>query len=227
MSRANKVVLIHGAWADGSSWSKVIPILLAKGMRVTAVQMPLTSLEDDVATVKRAISLEDGPLLLAAHSYGGAVMTESGGDSKVAGLVYVAAFAPDAGESAGSLLAGVPPSPMATEFRPDAEGYLKLTEKGVLEDFAQDLPDAEKKLLFAAQAPTSGKSLGGTISKPAWKSKPSWYIVAENDRAIPPDLERTMAARIKAQTTSVGASHVAMLSQPAFVADVIIKASQG
>jgi pimeloyl-ACP methyl ester carboxylesterase len=226
MSRAKNVVLVHGAWADGSSWSKVIPILIAKGLRPTAVQLPLTSLEEDVATVKRAIALEDGPLLLAGHSYGGAVMTESGGDTKVAGLIYVAAFAPDVGESAGALLASVPASPIAAEFKPDAEGYLKLTEKGVLEDFAQDLSEVEKKLLFVAQAPTSGKCLGGQISNPAWKSKPSWYIVAENDRAIPPDLERTMAGRIKAQTTSVSASHVAMLSRPEVVANVIINAAR-
>ncbi len=225
MSNAKNIVLVHGAWADGSSWSKVIPKLDAKGLSVTAVQLPLSSFADDVATVARAIALEDGPVLLVGHSYGGAVITEAGQDPKVTGLVYVAAFAPDAGESAGSLLASVPPSPMGAELRPDANGFLKLTKTGVLDDFAQDLPAIEKLALFVAQAPTSGKSLGGTVTNPAWKTKPSWYIVANNDRAIPPALEATMAKRAKAETISVDASHVVMLAQPDKVVDVIVRAA--
>ena len=226
MPSAKNVLLVHGAWADGSSWSKIIPKLEAKGLHVTAVQLPLTSLADDAATVKRAIALEDGPVLLAGHSYGGAVITEAGGDPKVTGLVYVSAFAPDAGESAGSLLGSVPPSPMGAELRPDANGFLKLTKAGVFDDFAQDLTTGEKDILFAAQAPTSGKSLGGTVTTPAWKTKPSWYVVAANDRAIPPELEATMAKKIKAETISVASSHVAMLSQPDTVAAFIIRAAQ-
>jgi len=219
------VILVHGAWADGSSWSKVIPLLSAKGFHVVAVQLPLTSFTDDVATVKRAIALEAGPVLLAGHSYGGAVITEAGNDPKVTGLVYVAAFAPDAGQSAGSLNASVAPSPMAAELKPDAEGFLKLSEKGISEDFAQDVTATEKSVLFAAQAPTNVKSLGGQIGTPAWRSKPSWYILAENDRAIQPSLETSMAQAIHATTTRVASGHVVMLSKPADVAAVIAGAA--
>lgn len=219
------VILVHGAWADGSSWSKIIPLLNAKGLNVVAVQLPLTSLADDAATVKRAIALEDGPVLLVGHSYGGAVITEAGNDPKVTGLVYVAAFAPDAGQSAGSLGATVAPAPMATEAKPDSEGFLKLTKTGVYDDFAQDVTAGEKAQLYAAQAPTNIKSLGGNISSAAWHNKPSWYIVASNDRAIQPALEATMAHTIHATMTTIPSSHVAMLSHPDAVAAVIERAA--
>lgn len=219
------VILVHGAWADGSSWSKVIPRLQAAGLTVTAVQLPLTSLADDAAVVQRALSLEDGPVLLVGHSYGGAVITEAGNDAKVTGLVYVAAFAPDAGESAFSVGKRVPPSPINTELRPDAKGFLKLTPKGVVEDFAQDLSEAERITMIATQGPTSVRSLSGPITLPAWKSKPSWYILAQDDRTIPPELQTIMSKRIDAQTISLSSSHVAMLSHPAEVAKVIIRAA--
>ncbi len=222
---ASHVILVHGAWADGSSWSKVIPLLTAKGLDVTAVQLPLTSLSDDADTVKRAIALEDGPVVLVGHSYGGAVITEAGNDAKVVGLVYVAAFAPDKGQSAGSLGATVQPPPMAAEVKPDANGFLKLTQKGVFEDFAQDVTAKEKGVLFAAQAPTSVKSLGGNITEAAWHQKPSWYIIAGNDRAIPPALEATMAKTIGATTKTIQASHVVMLSHPDEVAATILAAA--
>src|SRR6201994_916454 len=186
---AKNIILVHGAWADGSSWSKVIPLLNAKGFHVTAVQLPLTSLADDAATVKRALALENGPTVLVGHSYGGAVVTEAGNDPKVSALVYVAAFAPDAGQSAGSLNASVPPAPLGAESKPDAEGFISLTKTGVYDDFAQDVPEADKAVLYAAQAPTNVKSLGGNITSAAWHSKPSWYIVAAKDRAIQPALE--------------------------------------
>jgi pimeloyl-ACP methyl ester carboxylesterase len=219
------VLLVHGAWADGSSWSKIIPKLEAKGFHVTAVQNPLTSLADDAATVRRALALEDGPIILVGHSYGGAVISEVGDDPKVAGLVYVAAFAPDAGESAGSLLATVPNSPFAAEMRPDAAGFIKITPKGIAEDFAQDLSDMEKKVLTAAQAPTNAKCLTTGNTAPAWKKKPSWYIVATNDRTIPPALEETMAKKINADTISLPSSHVVMLSHPDAVIDVVVRAA--
>ncbi|UPG92781.1 alpha/beta fold hydrolase [Luteibacter aegosomatissinici] len=222
---ASHVILVHGAWADGSSWSKVIPLLTAKGLDVTAVQLPLTSLADDAATVKRAIALESGPVVLVGHSYGGAVITEAGNDEKVSALVYVAAFAPDKGQSAGSLSASVQPPPMAAEVRPDPNGFLKLTQKGIFEDFAQDVSAREKGVLFAAQAPTSVKSLGGNITEAAWHQKPSWYIVAGNDRAIPPTLEATMAKTIGATTKTIQASHVVMLSHPDEVAATILQAA--
>jgi len=218
---AKNIILVHGAWADGSSWSKIIPLLSAKGFHVTAVQLPLTSLADDAAAVKRALALEAGPVVLVGHSYGGAVITEAGGDPKVSALVYVAAFAPDAGQSAGSLNASVPPAPLAAEVRPDSEGFLKLTETGVSEDFGQDVSPSEKLELYAAQAPTNVKALGGTISAAAWRSKPSWYIVAAEDRAIPPTLEATMAKTIGAKTTTVQGSHLIMLSKASVVAGVI------
>ncbi|MGO4212279.1 esterase/lipase family protein [Terriglobus sp. YAF25] len=171
------VLLVHGAWVDGSSWAKVIPELESKGLNVVSVQIPLTSLADDVAATKRAIALADGPVLLIGHSYGGVVITEAGNDPKVRGLVYIAAFAPDAGESAVTLLKSVPPSPVGAELRPDASGFLKLTEKGIGEDFAEELPAIEKQILFATQIPRSVNALGAPVSQAAWKTKPSWFAM--------------------------------------------------
>jgi pimeloyl-ACP methyl ester carboxylesterase len=225
MAKASNVVLVHGAWADGSSWAKVIPLLLARGLHVSAVQLPLTSLKDDVATVKRALALEDGPTVLVGHSYGGVVITEAGNDPKVSALVYVAAFAPDAGQSVGSLGATTEPAPMGAEVRPDAQGFLKLTEAGVKNDLAQDLTPTEKDVLFAAQAPTAAGVFGDNVSAAAWKTKPSWYLVANQDRAIPPSLERAMAKAIKARTIEVDASHVAMLARPLETANLILEAA--
>jgi pimeloyl-ACP methyl ester carboxylesterase len=218
------VLLIHGAWADGSSWSKVIPLLEAKGLHVVAVQIPLTSFADDVAATQRAIALEDGPLLLVGHSYGGAVITEAGNDPKVAGLVYVSAVAPDKGESALGLITSVP-TPIGAELRPDTSGFLKLTPKGVAEDFAQDLSPKEIAILTATQVPANVAAMKGEITNPAWKSKPSWYIVGGNDRAISPILEASLAKKIGATTVTVPSSHVIMLSKPAKVAEVIIGAA--
>jgi pimeloyl-ACP methyl ester carboxylesterase len=219
------VVLVHGAWADGSSWSKVIALLQAKGIDAVAVQLPLSTLSGDVATVKRAIALLDGPVVLAGHSYGGAVITEAGNDPKVAGLVYVAAFAPDAGESVGSVGKPYPPAPLGAELRPDAEGYLSISPKGFAEDFAQDLPAKEIKVLWATQGPTNGAVFGTPISIAAWKTKPSWFVVAGEDRAIPPALEKAEAERMKATTITVPASHLVMISHPKEVADLIENAT--
>ena len=220
-------VLVHGAWANGSSWSKVIPRLEDAGIRPVAVHLPLTSLEDDVATVKRELAVQEGPVVLVGHSYGGVVISEAGTDPKVKALVYIAAFAPGAGESAGSLGASVAPAPMGAEIRPDAAGFLRLTREGVFVGFAQDLPEVEKQVLFATQTPTAGKALGGNVSTPAWKEKRSWYLVATEDRAIQPDLERQMAKRIGATVVSVAASHVAMLSHPKEVSTLIEDAVAG
>ncbi len=218
------VLLVHGAWADGSSWSKLIPLLEANGLRVVAVQIPLTSFADDVSATQRAIALEDGPLLLVGHSYGGAVITEAGNDPKVAGLVYVSAVAPDQGESAFGLITSVP-TPVGSELRPDKSGFLKLTPKGIAEDFAQDLSTKEIAVLTATQVPTSVAAMKGEITTPAWKSKPSWYIIAANDRTISPDLEAAQAKRIGAATMTVPSSHVIMLAQPSKVAGVIFDAA--
>jgi pimeloyl-ACP methyl ester carboxylesterase len=199
-------------------------LLEAKGLHVVAVQIPLTSFADDVAATQRAIALEDGPVLLVGHSYGGAVITEAGNDPKVAGLVYVAAVAPDQGESTFGLITSVA-TPIGSELRPDKSGFLKLTPKGIAEDFAQDLSAKEIAILTATQVPVSVAAMKGEITIPAWKSKPSWYIIAANDRAISPDLEAAQAKRIGATTITVPSSHVIMLAQPLKVADVIFDAA--
>lgn len=221
---AKTVLLVHGAWADGSSWSKVIPLLEAKGLHVVSVQIPLTSFADDVAATQRAIALEDGPVLLVGHSYGGAVITEAGNDAKVVGLVYVSAVAPDQGESTFGLITSVA-TPIGAELRPDKSGFLKLTPKGISEDFAQDLSAKEIEGLTATQVPVSVAAMKGEVTTPAWKSKPSWYIIAANDRAISPDLEASQAKKIGATTTTVTSSHVIMLAQPSKVAAVISDAA--
>lgn len=219
------VVLVHGAWADGSSWSKVIPLLQEKGLHVTAVQLPLTSLADDVETVRRALALEDGPTLLVGHSYGGSVITEAGNDSKVVGLIYVAAFAPDGGQSTLDQIKANP-SPLGNDLRPDASGFFKLSDGGIVADFAQDLPALEQKILIAAQGPISGAAFGGPISTPAWRNKPSWFVIASQDRAISPKLEESEAQEMKAKSLTISSSHVVMLSHPAEVARFIERAAR-
>lgn len=224
-SGVKNVVLIHGAFADGSSWAKVIPLLEAKGLHVVAVQNPLSSLADDVAAAKRAIALADGPVLLVGHSWGGVVISQAGTDPKVAGLVYVAAFAPDDNQSLVDASKAFPPTPGLGEAKPDASGFLSLTSKGIHEDFCPDLPLAERKLVLATQGPWAATCTTDKISQAAWKVKPSWYIVASEDRMISPDLERQFAKTMKATTLVVKASHVPMLSQPKQVADFISQAA--
>lgn len=220
------IVFVHGAWADGSCWAKVIPLLEAKGYNIISVQNPLTSLADDVAATKRAIALQNGPVLLVGHSWGGAVITEAGNDPKVAGLLYVAASAPDSDTSFGETAQLAPP-PLATKpVAPDAAGFLSLTRQGAVEDFAQDLPMAERLLIYITQGPTAASAFGDKISTAAWKTKPSWYIVATEDRMINPDLERLLAKRMKATTIELKGSHVVMLSQPAKVATFISEAAE-
>jgi len=207
-NRVTNVVLVHGAFADGSSWAKIIPLLEAKGFKVTAVQNPLTSLKEDVAATKRVIALQDGPVLLVGHSWGGVVITEAGNDPKVAGLVYVAAFAPDNGQSLNDVAKTFPPGPGNDEVRPDAFGFLSLTPKGIFEDFAQDVPIAERKIILATQGQWAGFTTDEKVTKAAWRLKPSWYIVGAQDRMINPDLERAMAKKIKAKTLQLNSSYV-------------------
>lgn len=224
--QAANVVLVHGAWADGSSWDKVIPLLESKGLHVVAVQLSLTSLESDVATVKRALALQDGPIVLVGHSYAGAVISVAGNDDKVAGLVFVAAFAPDEGESVSGISKPYPPAPIGTELRLDSHGFLSVTPKGIIEDFAQDVSEREKRLLVATQGPTNVSCFGTNLPvAAAWKTKPDWFVVAADDRVIPPDLERAEAAAMKATTITLDSSHVAMLSHPKEVADLIEQAA--
>jgi pimeloyl-ACP methyl ester carboxylesterase len=223
--RTKNIVLVHGAWADGSCWSKVIALLEKKGFHVVAVQNPLTSLADDVAATKRIIALQDGPVILVGHSYAGVVITEAGNDPKVVGLVYVAAFAPAEGESINSVSKPYPPAPLGGELRPDAQGFLTATPKGIAEDMAQDLPASEQRILAATQGQTAASVFGATITTAAWKSKPSWAVIAGNDRAIPPQLEKDEAANIKATSITVPVNHLAMLSHPREVAELIEQAA--
>lgn len=225
MTAITNVILVHGAWADGSSWAKVIPRLTARGLAVTAVQLPLTGFDADVATVRRAIALAEGDVVLVGHSYAGAVIGEAGNDAKVARLVYINAFAPDAGESAGMLFGQFEAAPLGAELRPDAEGFLKLTRTGVFDLFAQDLDDDEKEVVYATQGPINGAALGGTLTQAAWGSRPVFYLIGDQDHAIPRVEQERMAARMNATVVHVNTSHVPMLSQPAAVADFILQAA--
>lgn len=219
------VILVHGAWADGSSWAKIIPLLTAKAMSATAVQLPLTSFEADVATVGRAIALAQGDVVLVGHSYAGAVIGQAGNAAKVKRLVYIDAFAPDEGESAGSLFAQFEAAPLNDEIRPDAEGFLSLTPKGVATLFAQDLAPMEQTMIHATQGPINGAALGGTLTQAAWHSRPTFYLIGEQDQAIPRVEQERMAARMNATIKRVASSHVPMLSHPVVVADFILQAA--
>jgi pimeloyl-ACP methyl ester carboxylesterase len=219
------VVLVHGAWADGSSWNKLIPLLAAKGLHAVAVQNPLSSIADDVASTNRLINAQDGPVLLVGHSYGGAVITEAGNNPKVAGLVYVAAFAPEEGETLAGMAQKYPPAPLFSEIQTIDDRYLLLTAKGVTESFAQDLSTEEKQLVHAVQGATQGAILATPIKKAAWHSKPSWFVIASNDRAIAPQQEADTAKRMGAKTLTLASSHLPMLSHPKEVAEFVIEAA--
>lgn len=218
------VVIVHGAFADGSDWSKVIPLLQAEGVKVTAVQNPLTSLADDVAATRRAIAAQPGKVVLVGHSWGGTVITEAGQHGKVASLVYVAAFAPDAGKSTAETGEGYPAAPGSKRFVADADGFLSLPEAAMREDFAQDVPAAQSAVMTATQGPIQAKAFADKVSHAAWTAKPSWFIVSSRDRMIDPGLLRAMAKKIKATTTELPASHVPQQSRPADVARVILAA---
>jgi pimeloyl-ACP methyl ester carboxylesterase len=216
------VVLVHGAFADASSWRRVIPILEKDGFTVTAVQNPLKSLADDVATTKRVVDAQKENVILVGHSYGGAIITDAAaGNSKVKGLVYVAAFAPDAGEALGGLIERFSPSPLATALVPDSAGFLYIDRSKFQEVFANDLTKDEPALLAATQKPIAGAIFGEGLKAAAWKTIPSWYVVSTRDNAINPDLERFMAKRIGAETKEIKASHVSFISNPAEVAKVV------
>ena len=221
------VVLVHGAFADGSSWSKVIPLLQAKGYHVTSVAIPLTSFADDVAATKRAVAAEDGPVVLVGHSYGGVVITEAGNDSKVVRLVYVAAFAPDAGQDINEISKPFPPPPGLTKVKPLTDGFILLTPDGIETAFAQDLTKEEKALIIAVQPQTALAIFGAKPTAAAWHTKSTWYVVSSNDRMIAPEQEKSMAKQMNAATTVLPSSHVAMLSHPTEVAKVIDDAAAG
>ncbi|HEY1999060.1 alpha/beta hydrolase [Paraburkholderia sp.] len=219
------VVLVHGLFADGSSWQKVIPLLQAKGLHVTAVQNPTTSLDADVDAVKRALAQQDGPTLLVAHSYGGMVISQAGDDPKVAGLVYIAARAPDAGEDYPALTKKYPPAPASAGLQWSADGYGKLSEQAFVNDFAGDLPKAEAETYYAVQQPIGKAITMAKTSVAAWHDKPTWYAVSTEDRTINSDLERFMANRMHAHTIELESSHVSLLSHPTEVANLILEAA--
>ena len=220
------IVLVHGAFADGSCWSKVIPQLQAKGYNVIAAQNPLTSLTDDVAAAKRAIAQMDGPVLLVAHSYGGMVISEAGKDPKVVGLLYVAALVPEDGQNGNDVNAAMPTTGVEKEFHVSPEGFVSLSVKAINENFAPDASPQERKIIYATQIPLHASAVVEKVHNPAWKTKPTWYIVAAKDRIINPDLERFKAKLIKATTIELNSSHVPMISQPNKVTAFIISAAQ-
>jgi pimeloyl-ACP methyl ester carboxylesterase len=221
----NTVVLVHGAFADGSCWAKVIPLLTKRGLKAIAVQNPLSALADDVTAAHRVIDMQQGPVLLCGHSWGGAVITEAGNHPNVKGLVYIAAGAPDSGQSFQDWWKDYPPAPGAAEIKPYGQGYVALTPEGVRKHFVQDIPTDEADIVYATQGPLAVKCFGDKISTAAWRSRPSWYIVAAHDETIPPAVERDSAARMGAETLELKSSHVPMLSQPGVVADFITKAA--
>lgn len=220
------VVLTHGAFADGSSWSRVIPLLEAKGLHVVAVQNPLSSLSDDVAATKRVIEQQTGPVVLVGHSWAGVVISEAGNDANVKALVYVAAFAPDAGQSIHDLIQGLPPAPWSTELHKDSAGFLRLSDKAIHEYFAPDLSATEQRVVAATQGPWYSGCIDDKVSQPAWRDRPSYFVVSTQDRMIDPDLQERMAKHIGATVTRVKGSHVALVSHPQAVASAIIQAAQ-
>jgi pimeloyl-ACP methyl ester carboxylesterase len=215
------IVLVHGAFADGTSWSKVIPLLEADGYHVVAVQNPLTSLADDVEATKRIIALQDGPVILVGHSWGGAVITQVGVDPKVAGLVYVAAYAPDVGESANDASSAFGLTEGQKQIRVDSDKFATMTSQGILEDFAQGLPMAERKIVLAVQGDSYGPMFAEKLTAAAWKTKPSWVVISANDRMLPPAMERAEEKKLGAVATVLPTCHLAMLQDPSKVASVI------
>jgi pimeloyl-ACP methyl ester carboxylesterase len=221
------IVLIHGAWADGSSWSGVVERLQAGGYHVTAPQFPLTALADDVARLRQVLDLQDGPAILAGHSYGGQVMTALGADPpNVAGLVYIAAFGLDQGESLGGLLAQGPVTPALAHLRTDRRGFFWLPEDDFTGHFASGVDPVQARVLHAVQQPLATAAFGDVMGVPAWKTRPSWYLVAAGDQALPPEAERQFAARMGAATIEIPAGHLAMVSHPAEVARLIQTAAE-
>ncbi len=216
------IVLVHGAFSDGSSWKKMIPIFEDEGFTVTAVQNPLRSLAEDVATTKRVIDAQKGDVVLVGHSYGGSVITDAAaGNDKVKALVYVAAFAPEPGETVGGLLGKFPSAALGTALASDPASFLYIDRAKFHHVFAEDVPEEETSIMAAAQKPVAASAFGESTLSAAWKTIPSWYVVTTLDHAVNPELQRFMAKRMGAQTTEVKASHVPFLSQPLEIAKVI------
>jgi pimeloyl-ACP methyl ester carboxylesterase len=220
------IVLVHGGFVDGSGWEGVSGLLKKDGYAVTVVQNPTLSLADDVAVTRRAIAAAKGPVLLVGHSYGGVVITEAGTDPKVQGLVYVAAFAPDKGESVSSLIKNPPPGAPVPPILPPQDGFLFLDQAKFAASFAADVAPDKAAFMAASQVPWGVAALDGAVTAPAWKVKPSWYLVAQDDRMIPPPAQRLMSQRAGATVTEVPGSHAVYVSRPAAVAAVIEQAAK-
>ena len=223
----NNIVLVHGGFVDGSGWEGVYRSLKKKGYNVSIVQNPTLSLADDVAATKRILASQDGPAILVGHSYGGAVITEAGNDPKVVGLVYIAAFAPDAGESVSSLIKDPAPGAPVPPILAPQDGFLYLDRAKFPASFAADVDTAKAQFMADSQVPWGLEALNGAIRQPAWKTKPSWYLVSTDDRMIPPPAQRFMSKRAGATVVEVAGSHSVYVSQPDAVAALIVKASQG
>jgi pimeloyl-ACP methyl ester carboxylesterase len=221
------IALVHGGFVDGSGWEGVYNILKNDGYNVAIVQNPTISLEDDVAVTKRVLANLDGPAILVGHSYGGVVITEAGNDPKVAGLVYIAAFAPDTGESVSSLIANPPPDAPVPPILPPVDGFLFLDNAKFAASFAADVPADKAAFMADSQVPWGLNALGGAITEPAWKSKPSWYLIATDDKMIPPPAQEFMSQRAGSTVERIAASHSVYVSQPQAVADLIKEAAKG
>jgi pimeloyl-ACP methyl ester carboxylesterase len=220
------IVLVHGAWADGSSWNKVIPLLQAKGLPVVAVQLPLTSIADDLAVTKRLISSIEGPIVLVGHSWGGMAVTQAGDDPKVTALVYLSAFAPDVGESGSSLIGEHPAPPALSTVVTDSAGFTCQTVEGMVRNVAPDVQEADARILAVTQGRLAASAFGQTATVAAWKTKPSWFIITVEDRVVSDELQRAEAERMAARVTVLHASHMSLLSQPGKVAAVIAEAAE-
>ena len=226
-SGVKNIVLVHGGFVDGSGWEGVYKALKKDGYTVSIVQNPTISLADDVAVTKRTIAAQNGPVILVGHSYGGVVITESGNDPKVAGLVYITAFAPDKGESVSSLIKNPPPNAPVPPILPPKDGFLFLERAKFAASFAADVNPDKASFMADSQVPWGAEALGGAVSEPAWKAKPSWYLVSTEDKMIPPDAQRAMSKRAGSTVVEVKGSHAVYVSQPQAVAAVIEKAAKG
>jgi pimeloyl-ACP methyl ester carboxylesterase len=227
MNALPNIVLVHGAWADGSSWSAVVQRLQADGYHVTAPQFPMSSLANDVARLREVLVRQTGPTVVAGHSYGGQIITALGTDApNVVGLVYIAAFGLDQGESIGALLSQGPPTPALAHLDVDPQGFAWLPEDDFVNHFAADVDPVKARVMFAVQQPLHTNSLGQVMGAPAWKSFPSWFLVADGDQAIPPDAERQFSKRMGATTVEVASNHVAMVSHPEESLSLILAAAR-
>ncbi len=227
LDRIRNVVLVHGGFVDGSGWQGVYKALKENGYNVSIVQNPTISLADDLAVTKRTLAAQDGPAILVGHSYGGVVITEAGNDPKVAALVYIAAFAPDTGESVASLIQNPPPGAPVPPILPPQDGFLFLDRPNFAASFAADVAPADAAFMADSQVPWGLEALNGAVTQPAWKTKPSWYLVATDDKMIPPDAQRAMSKRAGSTVAEVNGSHAVYVSKPQDVAAIITAAARG